>query len=350
MRILILSKYDKKGPSSRYRSYNYTKYFKRNGIAYVFCPMMNTDYINQLYSKNALRIMYFKLQAVFYRMYFLLFKIKNYDLIIIEKELFPNLPYFIEAFLLKGKNYSLDFDDYVAASYKIGTVKKMILGSKIDRLARKARFNTVGNRWYFNEIKSDNLYYLPSVINIKKYPDYKKEVSVSGKKMIVWIGSPSTENYLKLLIPVFEKLSENYSFALKIIGSNLTIPNVEVINVAWESHTEVQELLSADVGIMPLEDTLWEKGKCGFKLIQYMACGLPVVASPAPANEEIVSHGQQGYIAKNQEEWYEYLALLLLDDKKRLEMGTAGRKRIEEHYTYQIWGDVYSGIINKSLN
>jgi hypothetical protein len=99
-------------------------------------------------------------------------------LIVIEKELLPNVPYFVEKLLLKGKTYALDFDDYIATNYKLNPLKRFFFKEKIDKLARGAKFVTVGNYWYFQEIKSDNLIYLPTVINLEKYPKVKQEYQI----------------------------------------------------------------------------------------------------------------------------------------------------------------------------
>jgi glycosyltransferase involved in cell wall biosynthesis len=108
--------------------------------------------------------------------------------------------------------------------------------------------------------------------------------------------------------------------------------------VEWSEAAEVPFLQAVDIGIMPLSDTPWARGKCGYKLIQYMACGLPVVASPVGVNAEIVEHGVNGFLATTEAEWSEALATLLRDPALRQRMGAAGRRKVEEHYSLQVWG------------
>lgn len=223
--------------------------------------------------------------------------------------------------------------------------RDFFLHSKIDLLALKAQFVTVGNHWYFDEIKSSNLIYLPTVIDLDCYPTVKQNYT-SEKITIVWIGSPSTAKYLHLIIPVLQRLNKKYPIKFKVIGANIPLDeNLEIELVNWNAETEAEELLSSDIGVMPLKETLWEKGKCGFKLIQYMACGLPVVASALPANIEIVDDGANGYIVRNDEEWYYFLEKLIVDENLRKKFGQAGRKKIESNYSYQIWGDKYLKMI-----
>lgn len=344
MKVLVLPKYDQNGASSRYRSYNYLPYFDENKITYKFKPLLGKSYINELYKRRKLLVLLQQIFGVFKRVYFLLFTSEKYNLIIIEKELFPNFPYFFEKFLLHGKRYTLDFDDYIAADYKINFIKRIFLKNKIDRLSQRAVFVTVGNHWYFQEIKSENLLYLPTVINLDKYKNIK-ENHAAEIVTIVWIGSPSTSHYLNIIAPVLSELAERYTIALKIIGAEFKLENVEVIQVPWNADTEVEELEGANIGIMPLDNGLWENGKCGFKLIQYMACGLPVIASSSPANEEIIEHGLNGYIAKSEADWYILLETLIRDEQLRKLIGEKARKKIEQNYSYQVWGNKYIDII-----
>lgn len=350
MNILILSKYTRKGASSRYRLYNYEPYFIKNKIKIDFVSLFDDSYVDELYAGNKWKIIVLQVCAVFIRIHFLIFLQRKYDLIIIEKELFTNIPYFVENFLLRNRRYALDFDDYIASYYKLSPFKRFFLYNKIDQLARKAQFVTVGNHWYFDEIESNNLIYLPTVINLESYPNVKRNFKTE-KVTIVWIGSPSTAKYLSLIIPVLERLNKKYPIKFKVIGAKIpSDKNLQIDLVNWNAETEADELISSDIGVMPLTETLWEKGKCGFKLIQYMACGLPVVASALPANIEIVENGSDGYIARNDDEWYYSLEKLIIDENLRKKFGQAGRKKIESNYSYQIWGDKYLKIIKDAYS
>ncbi|MET3045105.1 glycosyltransferase family 4 protein [Flavobacterium covae] len=318
-------------------------FFKNHEMIVDVFPFFGDNYLQVLMNKSRLVFYLFTFNSIIKRIW-LLIKIKGkYDLLVIEKELIHNLPYIFESWLLSGENYILDFDDYLGASYKCNSLKKIFLSNKIYNLVMNSKFTTVGNRWYFTELPEEKLLYLPTVIDMNKYNS--NVVFKSNKKQIVWIGSFSTVKYLYLIESVLIKLRQELDFELKVIGAVFESPTLDVLNVQWEEKTEVHEIATAHVGIMPLANELWEKGKCGFKLIQYMACGLPVVASPEPANIEIVEHNSNGFIAKSDDEWYVYLKRLLLDDKLNVEMGTSARKRIENNYTYQIWGERYVDMI-----
>ncbi|MGL4509825.1 glycosyltransferase, partial [Cetobacterium sp.] len=271
---------------------------------------------------------------------------KKYDHIIIETELVKFFPYFIEKIILKNTSYSLDYDDNPNLTYKKNKLFKLLYGNKINNLSREAKFVTVGNKWYYEEIESSNLYYLPTVIDLNVYS--KNRNKDNKNIVIVWIGSPSTEKYLNLIEKPLQNLSKKFRIQLKLIGSKKKIQGVDTLNLEWKEEREVLEISNSDIGIMPLEDTDWEKGKCGFKLIQYMACGLPVVASSAPANLEIISGN--GFIVKNIEEWEKKIEFLIKDSLTREEMGKKSIEIIKKRYTYQVWGKKYSEKIKASID
>jgi glycosyltransferase involved in cell wall biosynthesis len=342
--IAILSKYNSMGASSRYRCYNYEKYFNSHNINVTYFPLLTGNYIENLYQKNRFKIFLYQFTGIIKRIFQLLFLMRKFDFLIIEKELIPNCPYILEKLLLHRKVFSLDFDDYIGTTYKTGPIKRIFLKNKIDNLAKTAKFVTVGNNWYFTEIRSNNLVYLPTVIDLDKYTFTKKHHN-NHMIVLVWIGSPTTVKYLENLKIALQNLSQRRQFKLKIIGGKFSLPGVDIQEIVWNSESEIEEILTGDIGLMPLNDTLWEKGKCGFKLIQYMACGLPVVASPAPANEEIIEIDKTGYIASDTSQWECYLDKLMTEHELRSDFGHKGRQRVENLYCYQFWGDKFAELV-----
>lgn len=353
MKVLFLTKYYYEGPSSRYRSYNYKSFFEDENIEVTYKPLFFDGYVTKLYKKEKNS----KIEILFSfikRFIFLIFKARQYNHIIIEKELFPYFPYWMEKILLLGKNYSLDFDDNPKYRYKKNKILNFIFGNKIDLLVSKAKFVTVGNKWYYEDFPNNNhLVYLPTVIDINKYDlSYKNQLKKDNNIRIVWIGSPSGEKNIEKISNVLKNLSKKYfNIILTLIGSNLSIEGVNVENIKWSEENEVKKLMESDIGIMPLEDGYWEKGKCGFKLIQYMACGLPVIANSVSANKEIIDNTENGFLVNSDEEWFKYLEILINDEQLRNSMGLLGRKKIEKKYSYQLIYKEYIEIIrSKSGN
>lgn len=338
MKVLILTNYFREGPSSRYRSFNYEKYFLKNNIDVTYLPLFFDGYVKRLYLRKKVSIL-LKVTCVLKRVCYIIFNKKKYDHMIIETELVKFFPFFLEKILLKGVRYSLDYDDNPNLTYHKNKFFNFFYGNKIEKLAKGAEFVTVGNKWYFNEIKTNNLKYLPTVIDRNKY--FITENKNKSKITIVWIGSPSTEKYLKLIEKPLKKISIKYDIELKLIGSKKKIEGINIKSIEWSEESEVMEISKSDIGIMPLENNYWEKGKCGFKLIQYMACGLPVIASPSPANNEIVKHNLNGFIVESDKEWEECLERLVINEELRKNMGIVSREIIEEKYSYQIQSKNY---------
>jgi len=344
MKILLLPKYHKEGPSSRYRLYNYIEYFEERGHTVDVKPLLFDGYVRNLYSKrknSPIKIT----KDIIKRIFFLMFNKRKYDVLIIEKELFTNLPYFLERFLLKGVTYTLDYDDAISINYKKSRIKRIFLKNKIDTLTKYASIVTVGNRWYWNELVNGRLWYLPTVVDLEAYKKIDAEKCSNNIPIIVWIGSPATVQYLSTISEALRRLSKKHDFILRVIGGDFALEGVKVECFKWSQDSEFRYIHESDIGIMPLLDTIWEKGKCGFKLIQYMASGIPTVASPEPANVEITVQGSTGFIASNDDEWVKYMSILIENKALRGQMGAAARKRAEECYSYQVWGSKFVRLI-----
>jgi glycosyltransferase involved in cell wall biosynthesis len=272
-----------------------------------------------------------------------MWNLDSFDLVWIEKEAFPWTPYSLEAFVFRNIPFVLDYDDAVFHGYDMhrSRIVRKVFGSRLDRLMSKATLVTAGNSYLGKRAFHAGAPWvelIPTVIDLERY-SLRQSAEVHDVPLIVWIGSPSTAHYLNLLAEPLKRLAAQFSFVLRIIGAQgINLPGVPTEFVPWTEDTEVDSISSCAVGIMPLEDSPWEKGKCGYKLIQYMACSLPVVASAVGANVEIVEDGKNGYLVRSTDEWVVALRTLLESPGLRAEMGKAGRARVEENYCLQKTG------------
>ena len=253
----------------------------------------------------------------------------------------PWLPSWIELALLP-KNIPLvvDYDDAVFHRYdqhRLSFLRKL-LGQKIDAVMRRADIVTVGNDYLAERAKqagAQRVERLPTVVDAKRYAVVNKEEALPV--IIGWIGQPSTAGYLAQLAPVLKKIIAKHSVRVVAIGPKPTQFQQLPIEVKpWAEETEAADIAQFDIGIMPVSDDLWEKGKCGYKLIQYMACGKPVVATPVGVNREIVRQGVNGFLANTEAEWFEALDALCVDAVLRKRMGDEGRKIMEQNYSLQV--------------
>jgi len=350
-KLLILSRYDRMGASSRYRLMQYIPYFEENGFECTFSPFFDDNYLINRYSNSN-----WKLSTVgyFFRRFKILLKIKKYDLIFVEKEVFPFFPAWAELIIKKqGVPYVVDYDDAIFHRYDLHRISllRKLLGGKLKSVIKNADIVTVGNQYlsdYSEKVGAKHIEILPTVVDLDYYDTV--EVNKSDVFTIVWIGSPTTARYVEQISNALASVCENDNARLIMIGAKIDLPGVPVEFVEWSEETEVQNLKSADVGIMPLSDEPWERGKCGFKLIQYMASRLPVIASPVGINCEIVEEGVNGYLVSDTNAWVSALNSLRANKEIRIKMGLKGREKVGQSYCLKVVAPILTNVLKNVLD
>jgi glycosyltransferase involved in cell wall biosynthesis len=167
---------------------------------------------------------------------------------------------------------------------------------------------------------------------------------------IGWIGSPATAHFLQLIAPALHEVVTRKLAQVVAVGANAgQLSDLPVTALPWTEATEVNDIQRFDIGIMPLPDAPFERGKCGYKLIQYMACGKPVVASPVGVNSAIVRDGVDGLLASNQQDWVSALTRLIADPGLRQQMGREGRRRIENEFSLQKAAPRFANLIDSVI-
>jgi len=339
MKILLLSRYSNLGASSRIRNYQYNSYLEAHGFRITVAPLLDDEYLKTLYARG--RIDWRRIFGSYCKRLRYLLTSRSFDLIWIEKELFPFTPAWAEVLLSRmGIPYVVEYDDAVFHRYDMHSNKlvRVLLRSKIDIVMRRSAMVIVGNEYLAKRAKSAGaarVEYMPSVIDLERYPltpQRRDRIFTVG-----WIGTPVTAQYLHLVHSALAKVFHGGRGRLVLVGSGqIEFDGVPTEIRPWSEETEIVDLQSFDVGIMPLPDEPWERGKCGFKLIQYMACGKPVVASPVGVNEKIVEDGVNGFLATTKDGWVSALSALRDDHDLRERMGSAGRKKVEANYCVQV--------------
>lgn len=338
MRVLLLSKYARLGASSRLRSYQYLPFLHKNGVNVVVAPLFDDAYVQGLYARAVPK---WRVLVGYLKRLLVIFRVSSYDVLWVEKEAFPWLPQFFEFLLLaRGTPIVVDYDDAVFHRYDIhrSKVVRFLLGQKIDRIMSSADVVIAGSEYLINRARSagaKRIEKIPTVVDLGRYAE-RPETNSHGVVTIGWIGTPGTAPYLLPLIPVFKALRETCRVRVMAIGANNRTEFEGVIEtVPWSEATEVALLSEVDVGIMPLPDEPFERGKCGYKLIQYMVTGLPVVASPVGENSYIVRVGVNGFLPDDHSQWLESLAKLCNSPSLRKQMGIAGRSIVEKEYSLE---------------
>lgn len=334
-KIIYFTKYSSLGASSRLRSFQFFSSLQEKGFEVNYSCLLGDKYLSALYNHRKSRFLY--LFFGYIKRIFKLFSVKRYDIVVIEKELFPYLPAWAELALKKaGITYFADYDDAIFHNYDLSENKwlRKFLSDKIDVVMKNSKCVFAGNSYLADRAEKANavkIILLPTVIDRNKY--YKVNNKDLSYFTLGWIGSPSTYKYVEELFPVFNRLNEEFPhFRVKIIGARQIRKSDRFTSfIPWDEKTEVEEINKFDLGIMPLHDTPWEQGKCSYKLIQYMGCSVAVLASPVGMNNDIVSHGKNGeFVPEN--DWYNAIKNYIVNKEKTIQQGNEGRILIDSTY------------------
>lgn len=348
MTVTYFSKSSIIGPSSRYRIFQFLPHLQAAGIDCRVAPLFGEMYFSILAVQSSalralLKIPY--VFACFLKRLWALLVMGKQDLIVIEGQLFPYAPPLAER-LLRWCRYrvAIEMDDaiYLTPGHerKMPALLSMATGAIVgnDRLAA-----------YANQFSS-RVCVVPTVVDTERFkPDSTRSTGSSAQNSeaitIVWIGLAYNLKYLNVLAPALRALQPTFHLTLRVVCSQPPyMPGVEIDFRTWDFQREVADLQDATVGVMPLEDTEWARGKCGLKLLQYLAVGIPAVASPVGVNRDIIVDGENGFLAATEQDWYERLDALCRQPQLRARMGQAGRRTVEERYSLAVWGPRLAGV------
>jgi len=352
MKVAYFSKTSEIGPSSRYRIYQFLPFLDAGGVSVTVRPLFGPFYFRLLmWRPSILRwiVMCLYVTARFARRGLDLLFAGGAHLIVLEGQLFPYLPPLVEWLLARSRRIVIELDDAIYLTP--GHAKK------IPILLRMSAGAIVGNQTLadYAATHSANVQVVPTVVDADRFRPVKGLSQVgdgtTGPLTIGWIGLAYNASYLEWLAPVFLKLQKDHDVRLLVISSQPpTLEGVHMMFRSWSYETEVENLRTCQIGVMPLPDNQWARSKCGLKLLQYMAVGLATVASPVGVNRDIISDGVNGSLAATHEQWYAHLSRLCRDKSLRVRMGQAARRTVESRYSLSVWGprlpDLYKGFFS----
>jgi glycosyltransferase involved in cell wall biosynthesis len=321
--LALLSKYNL--PSARLRISDMVPYLEDYGIStHVVC-----------FSKGISRL-------------FQIFSLLKYHVVIIQKKTSLNR---VELYLAKklANKIIYDFDD--ATMFHELEHRKPLTGKNFIKFLKTINIAdavVAGNDFLVSFCKSNvtDIYKLPTPINTERYfPLVKKNKKIVS---LGWVGVPGSMGHLIKLLPILKNLSSKLPFELIVISKkNLFYRGLKIRNIEWELDKENIYLNLIDIGLMPLDDSIWTNGKGGYKLIQYGAAGIPSIGSPVGINKEIIIHNKTGLLASSADEWKKYLELLINSTSLRKKMGREARKHVLSEYSLKVYAKKYAAIIKK---
>ena len=336
MRVLILSKYGPLAASTRHRFLQFLPWLASEGIECEVSTLLDDTYLRELFEHgrasrvHAIRALVRRIGAMG--------RAGRFDVVLLYLESYPYLPVALtRALRWRGIPYVYDMDDAIFHRYDQhrSHFVRAALGGKIPEVIRGASEVFAGNRYLADYAGrfNDRVSLVPTVIDPGRYPIVEKR-RTNSTFTIGWIGSPSTAPYLHLIEGALREFCSGGRARVVLIGAGpIDLPGVPVEHRAWSETTEVGDLRELDVGVMPLPGSRWAQGKCGFKLIQYMACGIPVVASPTGANLDIVEDEASGLLPTDERGWVRAFERLSDDPAERDRMGRRGREIVEASYS-----------------
>ncbi len=329
-------------PSQRFRYEQYLSQLQDNGFSIVVSPFFTEKGYSLFYQSGNLVSKIYAITISYIKRCLLLFRVSPFDLVFIHREATPAGPPLIEYVIAKvlKKKIIYDFDDAVWLTDK--TEESFF--SKIARCRWKVALIikwshkvSCGNQYLadYSRLFSPNVFINPTTVDTKNL-HVPAEVDKSEQQITIgWTGSRSTLKYLKTILPVLQIFEGKYpktSFLI-IADKDPKLPLKNACFRRWERETEISDLAEIDIGIMPMPDDPWTRGKCGFKALQYMAMQIPALVSPVGTNREIIEHGIEGFWCSSFEEWFTCLKELMQNHTRRIEMGKRGKEKVTELYS-----------------
>ena len=346
--MLALSPVPEEGAGCRFRIAQYVPYLESAGIQVTLSPFFTRDFFRLVYQKGKypqkaslfVRRALSRLRTITQR--------ASYDIIFIYREAFPIGPALIEAVIARTRGAAViyDFDDAIylpntsEANRAIAILK---WPGKVKTIIKHSDCVIVGNEYLaaYARQYSSAVTVIPTCVDTSKFvprSDVAQDFSPPNRPVVGWIGTPTTAPYLLPLRSILQEVARVHPFVLRVCGAGaeLQMPGVTVDNVPWTLDKEVSLFNTCDVGVYPLTDDEWARGKCGFKAIQFMACGVPVVAAAVGVNRDIIDDGVSGFTAVTPGEWAEKLGRLIADPTLRARLGEAGRQTIYARYSLRV--------------
>ncbi len=354
--LFIVAHRPGRSPGQRFRVEQYLAYIKEKGFSYEFSYLLNEQDDKNFYSTgNYFQKFIILLKSIFLR-YRDLKRAKDFDIIFIYREavMFGSI-FFEKRFKKSGAKIILDFDDAIwlmDVSEGNKNLRWLKRPSKTAEILGLTDMAFVGNNYLakYAEQYANNVKIVPTTLDTDNI-DLKTHKPVD-RICIGWTGSYTTLKHFDLAVPFLKRILEKYpgKVKIKLISNHNYVKEIDLEFCSWSKEKEIEDISEFDIGIMPLPDDDWARGKCGFKGLQYMALGIPAIMSPVGVNTEIIQDGENGLLAGSDDEWVEKISKLIESPELRKEIGLKGRQTVEERYSFNAWKDKYVSLFEELIS
>ncbi len=351
MRALLLSTLPREGPSARPRLYAYERHLREAGIEPVFAPLLSSAAARRFYAVGAAartRRLARAAAGAAARLVRLL-TAGRHDVVVVHRDLLPRGNGVALAALRRARvPYVYDFDDAIYLSprefVEDGEGSRALMARGKDpaetvALVAGAAVVLAGNETLAAWARAHNadVRVQPTPVDTDVFRPPSRPRAAGSSSVVGWIGSPTATYCLTALCPALGRVGHRHRYALHVVGAGagerIEVPGVPVKQTAWSLESDGTAYRALDVGLYPLPDNAWTRGKCGYKALVYMASGAVPVVSPVGVSAEIVEHGVRGFHAPDDDGWVTAVDRLLADPELRVQMSVRGRRYVEEHYS-----------------
>jgi glycosyltransferase involved in cell wall biosynthesis len=349
IKVIFLTHHPVQDASSRYRIYQFIPLLEQRDFVCKVRPFSTQRLFEMLRNggsplEKAAHALYCSIRRAVD-----LLQLHKYDLVIIHREVYPFFAPHVERIAFRlHKKIVFDLDDAVYEGHDRKAQHYSLLyrfkyGNGLNEVFTKSALVIAGSSALAEHVRSFHceVEIIPTVVDLDRYPFAMPQESAERTITIGWYGSNSTSPYLQKILPALKRIEETYRgrVRFRFFGdTKLILDLCELQILPFKLETEIEDLRSIDVGLMPLPDTVWTRAKCAFKAIQYMALGIPTVVSPIGMAAEVVRHNETGLHATTEEEWYEQISRLIDDIDLQQRLAIAGRAEVERCYSLQRWG------------
>lgn len=354
-KILFLTAYPEEDASCRYRVHQFLPYLAQAGYECTVAPFAGKSLFRSLKTRGGLTTKATEVLRCSARRFSTLRDVDAYDIVVIHREAFPFFAPVVENLVLRRSKRSrrrtrviYSFDDAIYAGHEdVSTLSHPLLyrwkhGRGYDDVIRRCDHVIAGNRILaeYAARLNTSVTVIPTVVDCAKYQPRQATNDEGSPVTIGWMGSPTTAPYLRIVESALRRIATKHERRVhfRFVGCpeyNLDLPNFS--SVPFRLQTEREQLQQFDIGLMPLTDSAWSRGKCAFKAIQYMASAVATVASPVGITPDLIHDGVNGFLAQSQEDWFQALDQLVADASLRVRIAREARRSVEAGYSYEVW-------------
>jgi glycosyltransferase involved in cell wall biosynthesis len=344
-----------KAPGQRYRIEQWAPFLEADGIKVDFLTFADARLADLLYIPGRSAAKAAAMAAAFLRRLSHLAMIRRYQLVLIHRTACLVGPALIERLVaLLQRPIIYDFDDSIFVLHTTGTNHRfgwLKFPGKTAAICKLSAHVVVGNSFLADYSRKYNprVTMIPTSIDTARYQPVDKK-SDGNRVVIGWTGTSTSQTYLEMFAPVLRELVERRNVEIRVISDREPqLPGVPYVWQRWSSETETQDLGILDIGIMPMPDDSWSRGKCSLKALQYMALGIPAICSEVGTNREVIQHGENGFLASTPQEWIRCFDILIDNPALRARLGREARQTVEQRYSMRRSAGLFAGVVRLAL-